>query len=302
MNMLSINIPVFNIEVSGLVSQLLQQAEKLELIYEIRVYDDGSEDKIKTANSKILEHPNVNYIELETNIGRAAIRNKMGFDSKYENLLFIDADSKLIKDDYLSNFLNFTKSDCVVCGGTSYQKEKPEDKEKILRWTYGTQREAISAKVRNHKKGFIITSNNFFIPKRVFEQVHFREDIRDYGHEDTILGYDLFKKGIKIIHIDNPVEHTGLEDSDVFLQKSKTALKSLKYVLEEIVNKDKDFVSKVYFLHRFNSIKKWLPLFVLRLIYVLFHSYLENNLKSKNPGMKWFDLYRLTYFSTLKKP
>lgn len=300
--MLSINIPVFNIEVNGLVFQLVKQAEKLNLIYEIRVYDDASGDNIRTANSVIRKYPRVNYAELETNIGRSAIRNKMGFDSKYEYLLFIDADSKLIKDDYLSKFLKFAKPECVLCGGTSYQQDKPEDIEKILRWTYGMQREAISSEMRNSKKGFIITSNNFFIPKKIFEGVHFREDIRDYGHEDTVLGYDLFKKGIEILHIDNPVEHTGLEDADVFLQKSKTALKSLKYISEEIVKKDKDFVSQVHFLHRFSSIKKWLPHFFLRMVYVLFHSFLEKNLKSKNPNMKWFDLYRLSYFTTLKKP
>jgi hypothetical protein len=49
----------------------------------------------------------------------------------------------------------------------------------------------------------------------------FSEDLKTYGHEDTLLGYDLFRNGIEIFHIDNPVEHTGLEDSSVLLRKPK---------------------------------------------------------------------------------
>jgi len=300
--MLSINIPVFNIEVNDLVLQLVQQAEKLNVPFEIRVYDDGSEEKVKTANRGIIQLPGVKYTELKTNLGRAAIRNKMGFGSIYNYLLFIDADSKIISDDYLKTFLKEAKPKCVLCGGTAYQKEKPAEKEKILRWAYGTQREAVSIEKRNRKKGFIITSNNFLIERKIFEQVHFREDIRDYGHEDTVLGFDLFKSGIEIRHIDNPVEHTGLEDAEIFLEKSRKALKNLKYISEVIVKNDEVFVTQVNFLNRVRSISKWLPPAFLRLFYSIFHTFLEKNLKSENPRIKWFDFYKLSYFSTIKKP
>ncbi|MCG6187063.1 glycosyltransferase [Maribellus maritimus] len=298
--MLSINIPVFNVEVNELVLELVQQAKKISDLYEINIYDDGSEEVYRSANRALAKFPKVKYIEMETNQGRAAIRNRMGFDSNYKNLLFIDADSKIIKEDYLSVFLKNAKPNRVLCGGTAYQKQKPVEKEKVLRWKYGTEREAVSADLRNRKKGFIITSNNFLIPKQVFSAIHFRENIRNYGHEDTVLGFDLFKKGVEIWHIDNPVEHTGLEDADMFLRKSKTALKNLNYIADEVVKSDPDFLNQVYFLKRFYAISKWIPTFVLRLFYAVFCSSLEANLKSQNPRIKWFDLYKLSFFSTIK--
>jgi glycosyltransferase involved in cell wall biosynthesis len=298
--MLSINIPVYNYEVGELVSQLAEQADDMQIVYEIRVYDDGSKPEVKLQNRKISELKNVIYVELKNNLGRSAIRNKMGMESKFKYLLFIDADSLAESEDYLENFIEFTEPNRVICGGTAYKLEKPDEQGKYLRWFYGTNREAISAKTRNSKKGFIITSNNFLIEKSVFEKVHFREDLKTYGHEDTLLGYDLFRSGIEIFHIDNPVEHTGLEDSNIFLEKTKTALKSLHQITQQILPGDKDFVQQVHFLNRYAAITKMLPPVFLRLFYKLFHRFNENNLTGDKPSLFWFDVYKSAYYSTLK--
>ena len=299
--MLSINIPVYNYEVSELVSQLAEQADDMQIVYEIRVYDDGSEETVKLKNCKIAGLPGVIYSELGKNLGRSAIRNKMGMDSKFKYLLFIDADSLPVSEDYLENFIEFTKPNRVICGGTAYKTEKPVHTEKYLRWFYGTNREAISAKTRNSKKGFIITSNNFLIEKSVFEKIHFREDLKTYGHEDTLLGYDLFRNEIEIIHIDNPVEHTGLEDSRVFIEKTKTALKSLHQITQQILPRDNDFMQQVHFLNRYSAITKYLPSMFLRLFYKLFHRIIESNLTGDKPSLFLFDLYKLGFYSTLKQ-
>lgn len=298
--MLSIHIPVYNYEVSELVSQLVSQAEKLRIQYEIRIYDDGSTDEIKLKNRKIATFSNVIYTELDKNIGRSAIRNKMGFDSKFKYLLFIDADSVPASEDYLENFIENIKPDRVICGGTAYKSEKPDEYGKYLRWFYGTNREAISAKTRNSKKGFIITSNNFLIEKSVFEKVHFREDLKTYGHEDTLLGYDLYRSGIEIFHIDNQVEHTGLENSLIFIEKTKTALKSLYQITHQILPGDNDFVQQVHFLNRYSAITKILPPVFLRFFYTLFHHIIERNLTGTKPSLLLFDLYKLGFYSTLK--
>lgn len=297
--MLSINIPVYNYEVGDLVSQLAEQAEDMQIGYEIRVYDDGSEEPVKLKNCKIAGLPGVIYTELELNLGRSAIRNKMGFESKFEYLLFIDADS-LVDKNYLRNYIENIKPNCILCGGTTYKPDKPTQPEKYLRWFYGTNREAISAKARNNNKGFIITSNNFLIEKSVFEKIHFREDLKTYGHEDTLLGYDLFRNGIEIFHIDNPVEHTGLENSVVFIEKTRIALKSLHKITHQLLPGDNAFVQQVHFLNRYAAITKFLPPVFLRLFYNLFHRYIERNLTGSKPSLFLFDLYKLGFYSTLK--
>ncbi len=298
--MLSINIPVYNYLVGDLVAQLSSQADELQIKYEIRVYDDGSAIDIKLQNRQIAEKPNVVYVELETNLGRSAIRNKMGFESKFQYLLFIDADSLPVENNYLKNYIKNLRPNRILCGGTAYNQQKPSDPEKYLRWVYGTNREAISALNRNSKKGFIITSNNFLIEKPVFEKVHFREDIKNYGHEDTLLGYDLFREGIKIFHIDNPLEHTGLEDASVFIGKTETALKSLYLIEKQILAGDKVFIQQVNFLNHFYRISKFLPPVFLRLFYKMSHQFIVRNLSGSNPSLFLFDLYKLGFYATLK--
>ena len=299
--MLSINIPVYNIEVGSLVLQLINQAEKLDISFEIRVYDDGSSDAFKNKNRVIYEYSNVFYLELEKNLGRSVIRNKMGFESKFEYLLFIDADSKIVKGDYLEMFLNNTKSNRVLCGGTTYQLEKPEEHKKMLRWFYGTNREAVPAEIRNSKKGFIITSNNFLIEKKVFEQIHFREDLKNYGHEDTLLGYDLFKSKKEIFHINNPVEHTGLEDSELFIEKTKVALENLYQITHALLGGKKEFVEQVHFLNKYSKITKYISAMFFRLFYKISCRAIEKNLLGKKPRLFWFDMYKLGFYSTLEK-
>ena len=298
--MLSINIPVYNIEAGELVLQLISQASRLKIDYEIRVYDDSSAEPAKLKNRKLAEKSLVVYREMEQNLGRAAIRNKMGIDSKKTFLLFIDADSKIISDDYLKKYLELAKPGLVLCGGTAYSKEKPSD-EKLLRWIYGRKREAISADDRNKQKGFIITSNNFLIDRKRFKKIHFREDLGPYGHEDTLLGFDLFNAGITPHHIDNPVEHTGLEDSETFLKKTREALKNLLFISEKIVSNSPEFSQKMRFLKKYRQVTKIFPPVLLHWFFRFFRKILEKNLCGNNPRLLWFDVYKLGYFAKLKR-
>jgi glycosyltransferase involved in cell wall biosynthesis len=298
--MLSVNIPVYNIEVVELVDQLTTQAKKLKIPFEIRVYDDCSAENTKLKNRALLRANSVVYVELENNLGRAAIRNKMGLESIYEQLLFIDADSYLVKDNYLETFIQNTKTGRILCGGTAYSPEKPKQQEKLLRWVYGKEREAVSAAQRNSKKGFILTSNNFLIEKAVFEKIHFRENLKGYGHEDTLLGYDLFKQNFEILHIDNPVEHTGLENSQVFLDKTKRALENLKLVSEELLLNDREFIQQVNFLEKYHRFVKVLPKTFLSWCFVFSQKYLARNLTGSKPNLRCFDLYKLGFYATLK--
>ena len=299
--MLSVNIPVYQVEISTLVSQLIKQAEKLDIPFEIRIYDDGSTEDIKKNNRKIQNLPNVIYTELKENRGRAGVRNKMGLDSTYDYLLFIDADSELVSENYLQIFLENVKPNRVICGGTAYKMEPPELPEQLLRWVYGSKREAVSAQIRNSKKGFIITSNNFLIERKIFKQIHFREDLKKYGHEDTLLGYDLYQNNIEIFHIDNPVEHTGLEESGIFLEKTKLALKNLHFITNELLKGDSMFLQQVSFLNRYHKLTKYFPKCLLELMYKTGRTGIVRHLSGRNPKLFWFDMYKIAYYSTLKK-
>ncbi len=297
--MLSVNIPVYNIIAGPLVKELVRQANLLDSPVEIRVFDDGSEASIKQANRKLSELPGVIYREMPKNLGRAAIRNKMGLESTYPWLLFIDADSRVISPTYIHDYLIQLNSGRVICGGTAYHPLPPEEPQKMLRWVYGSRREAITAEKRTRQKGFIITSNNFLIDKTLFEKVHFRENLGPYGHEDTLLGYDLFKAGITPLHIQNPVEHTGLEDAATFLRKTRNALENLRLIALNMRENDETFNHQVQFLKFYQIITHWIPGVFLRTLFRLFKKKIEKNLTEKKPRLLWFDLYKLGFFSEL---
>ncbi len=299
--MLSVNIPVFNTEVNDLVQQITKQAALLKIDFEIRIYDDCSNEEIKERNRNLAELTNIVYKEMPVNLGRSAIRNKMGHDSENPYLLFIDADSRLISNNYIELYMKHAAPGCVLCGGTSYTGEKPDDAKKSLRWVYGSKREAIPAKQRNDTKGFIITSNNFLIDRKVFQHIYFREDIGPYGHEDTLLGYDLFTNGITPLHIDNPVEHTGLEDSEIFILKTQKALENLFYISEKMLPEASVFYKKVRFLNQFQKLTKICPPVFIRQFFSLFKRLMEQNLAGKKPLLLWYDLYKIGYFASLKK-
>ncbi|MCY1719066.1 glycosyltransferase [Prolixibacteraceae bacterium Z1-6] len=295
--MLSINIPVYNIEVVGLVKQLVAQADKLQINYEVRVYDDGSDEIIKSINRYLLKVPNVVYIELEKNLGRAAIRNKMGLESLYELLLFMDADSKVVSDNYLRTYIEKFERRSVMCGGRSYNKVKPANPEKVFHWTYGNKREAISAKTRMNGKGVFFMSNNFLMEKKVFDKLQFREELRQYGHEDTLFGFDLVNAGYPIVHIDNPLEHTGLESAQVFLKKSRLALDNLKIINEELIENRVAFNKQVNFNRKYNRITKLVPIRFLCFLFRKYKEKLELNLQGEKPCLFFFDLYKLGYYT-----
>jgi hypothetical protein len=295
--MLSINIPVFNVEIKSLIVQLAEQAEALSIDYEIRVYDDCSEENIKIKNRKMKGIPHLVYKELDKNIGRSAIRNKMGFEADKRYLLFIDADSRLVSGNYLQNYLNRAKKGCVICGGTCYSSQKPTDEKKVLRWKYGLTREAVSAEVRSKRRGFIITSNNFLADRELFRKVHFREQIRSYGHEDTLLGLDLFTYGMEPVHIDNPVEHTGLEDANVFLEKSRSAIENLSCISNDKTVNSALLKNRMNFFKQYEKITSVVPPSIIKCLFNQTRELLEKQLTGKNPSLFLFDLYKLGYYS-----
>ena len=63
--------------------------------------------------------------------------------------------------------------------------------------------------------------------RSVWEQIHFEERCRHYGYEDALFGIEAERQGFRILHIDNPLQHNGINPSAAFLSNSETALRTL---------------------------------------------------------------------------
>ncbi|MCU4157682.1 glycosyltransferase [Carboxylicivirga sp. A043] len=294
--MLSICIPVYNVDVTKLVHALIMQSNEHQLEVEILVFDDDSNAHYKAINSPISQLNNVTYKELDKNIGRAAIRNLMAKSSVYPNLLFIDSDSEINKY-YLLNYKNILGKYNIVCGGRVHPSKLPVPSVS-LRWSFGRAREDFDADTRtkNSNTGFI--SNNFLVKKSLFHQIQFNEQITQYGHEDTMLGIEMEKLGITITHIDNPVTHIGLEENKVFVEKTKVSITTLLFLLKNYPNEALLF-KHIKLLKYFNFIKSFRLLTVLNYIYHTFETRMVKNFYSEHPNLRLFDLYKLCYLSVI---
>jgi len=289
--MLSICIPVYNYDVSRLVQDLHLQSEKAGYPFEILLMDDASDEIFRKKNQAI-DLEAVHYVQLNENIGRAKIRNRLAEKAKFPCLLFMDCDSAVASSLYIENYSHFFDSQIVCCGGRIYENKAPADST-YLRWKYGVERECASAAERSKNPNAGFQTNNFLIQKKVFEKVKFNESLDGYGHEDTLFGLELLGQGIIIRHIDNPLVHLGLESASDFLEKTANGITNLHKV--ELLLRDKypqylehsRLMRSELFLQRFH-----LSGFVSKLFNIL-HQRMKNNLLSKKPSLTVFDLYRL---------
>lgn len=283
---LSILIPIYNYEVTSLVKSLRSQAKKLEIPYEIRCYDDCSDELFKTNNKALLKLNNVVYKELPQNLGRSRIRNRLAFESIYNSILFIDCDSKINSSNYLEQYLVKAFTHDVVFGGTEYSSIL-NDPTHSLRWKYGRKREEKEAKARKQNPYDHITFNNIFLRRELFLNQLLDETILTYGHEDTKFGYQLKQNNIPIAHINNPVEHIGLEPNEQYLSKTAQGVKNLYKILQEDLGKETRLYKSFLFLKRF-ALKS-----IFKMVYSIFSKRIEKNLNSKDPRLFYFDLYKL---------
>jgi len=287
--MLSILIPVYNFDIFTLVSDLNIQSQNADIEYEIIVVDDKSNDFFKQKNKNIKNLKNVKYIELTKNIGRSKIRNFLANEANFENLLFMDCDSKVFDNNYIQNYIkNINNS--IIYGGREYEQQVPENQDFYLRWLYGTKREVKPANERNLNPNKSFMTNNFLIKKTIFNNVKFNEQINTYGHEDTLFGFELEKNNIEILHIDNPLIHIGLETNTEFIEKTKQGVKNLKFI-SELLNNDKNLINNIKLLKIYHKIKLLKPFIIL--FYKIFKPLIFKNLKSKKPNLHIFDFYKL---------
>ena len=294
--MLSILIPVYNYDVRALVFELHKQCLECKIDFEILVQDDASEFFI-TENSSINSFENCTYKELHKNIGRSAIRNLLAKNAKYDDLLFLDADTQLIGDFFILNYLSrITNEEKIVYGGIQYQIDKPEQ-DKILRWIYGNAKEVLTVDKRYKNTYLSFLTLNFLVKKSVFKKVSFNENIPNLRHEDTLFSFDLMNSKIKIEHIENPILHLGLDFNIDFVTKSEQAIDNLKYLIDNNLI-DSRYVKMSALVI---DLKKYKLYLFVSSIYKTIKPLLLKNIYGKNPSLLLFDFYRVGYFCTIYK-
>jgi glycosyltransferase involved in cell wall biosynthesis len=297
--MISILIPVYNYNVVDIVTELHSQSLDCRVPFEIIILDDYSLEEHKFPNRALESLQYVQYHELPKNIGRSKIRNVLADLAQYPYLLFMDCDAQVQDSQFVSHYVSSLIPDTVLCGGTAYSLEQP-DVEKKLRWKYGHVREVRKAYERNENPYVSFTTFNFVVPKHIFQDIRFNEDITNYGHEDTIFGLELKKKNISVLHIDNPLIHVGIDTNRDFVLKTKQGIKSL-HSLIEADSIDSDLTEDIRVLGVYKKIESLNLIQPFAFFHKMMHRSIEYRLIYKKPRMFMYDLYKIGYLCSLGK-
>ena len=293
--MLSVCIPVYNVNVGSLVKDLSVQVALLDVPVEIIVIDDHSNVDFNNANKTALANK-ATYIALPENVGRARIRNMFLKHAQYPCLLFLDCDSAILDKQFLANYITeIKKGEKVICGGRVYSVTKPK-REKVLHWTYGRKKESKPAAERQLKPNASFMTNNFVVERKVFEAIQLNEKIKGYGHEDTMFGYELKLKGINIKHIDNAVLHADLHTNKVFMDNTESAIRNLAEIVKTM-GEDSDFAKDIALLQYYNKLKKNGLLSFVKVVFAMKRPFIRYLLCSGFASMFYLDFYKLGYYA-----
>ena len=288
--MLSILIPIYNYNAYPLVLELHKQCLECAIDFEILCQDDASKSVLNSENEKINSLSNCNFTELKVNIAHRQNRNMLASKAKFDNLLFIDGDSIIIRNNYISNFVSCLNDFDIIYGGRLHPENCPSNVQK-LRWKYGKFIEDKSVEKRKLTPFQSLLFNNTVIKKDCFNQVKFDSHLTKYGHDDTQLSYQLSQFNPKLKHIDNPVEHGDIDTNKEYLIKSKSSLENLIELYNE-GKINKDFSKLISLLLLLNKLKLT---YLISVFYKISEGFLNRNLEGNNPNLFLYTIFRIGY-------
>ncbi len=293
--MLSVCIPVFNVNVADLVNDLEGQIVKQNIPIEIILIDDHSHEAY-TSENRYLKSSITTFIPLQENIGRARIRNLFLKHARYDNLLFLDCDSEIIKPEFLAIYCKeIEKGSGVICGGRIYSAMRPQ-RNKRLHWKYGRKKESKTAAERQKNPNASFMTNNFVVGRTILEEVKLDERLTGYGHEDTLFGYRLKLKNITVTQIENPVLHAELHRNNVFMQNTESAIRNLVTIIS-FMNYDKEFINEVTLLKVYTKLKKNRLLFLVKPVYFVTSPIVRALLCAGFTNIFLLDFHKLGYLA-----
>ena len=233
---LSIAIPTRNDDCSQTVSKLLEQARReTSLDFEILIADDASDNAEVIRQLNIIgNQESCRLIRLKENVGRAAVRNMLAREAKYDKVLFIDAGVDINNQDFLKTYILHANDADIVCGG--WKTEVGAETAKAnLRAKYELDCEKNHTPLQRNKHPYrSFRTVNFLVHKDILLNNPFPADMTGYGYEDVVFGKQAEKAGCTVLHIDNPVVYKSYEDNEAFVSKTIQSVNTLYIYRERI--------------------------------------------------------------------
>lgn len=294
--MLSILIPTYNYNVYSLVTELKSQADALGIAYEILVQDDASTFFLQeNTEINLLQH--CSYTLNHENLGRGNNINLLNNRAKFDYVLIMEADAFPEKKDYLQHLIaSINPETQVLFGGVTYPNEKPE-KDKLLRWKYGNERESIPLSERLKNPYHFVFTWNLLLKKELLSNYHFPYNVKDYGYEDVVFIKQLKENNIPVQHIENRLVHFNTETSLTFIEKTEKAITTLhQLILDKKLELNDTKIGTAFNIITFLQLD-----IVTRMLFKKLSKQMIANLSSSHPSLIVLDLYKLGYFCLLNQ-
>ena len=151
-----------------------------------------------------------------------------------------------------------------------------------------------TAERRNQHPYANLRTFNFMMPREVALSHPFDESITLYGYEDTLLGSQFEKEGLKVIHIDNPLINADIEENPIFLKKTEESMHSLYQLKDKMRHHSRLLTS-------YEKIRRLKLDTLLRFVFPLLRPMLTWHLTGKQPTVIALQFYKLAYYCTLCK-
>lgn len=284
---ISVCIPVYNFDVRELVYNLKKEIKDQSIDAEIILIDDASDGNFIEINNELQDQVE-QFVFLQKNIGRSRIRNLFLKHTKGDYLLFLDCDVQIDNKYFLANYLKEIAKDRGVEVMYGNFKIDPAYSQ-TLRNRYSVDKEIFSVERSSDLE--LLKTVNFIIKREVFEKFPFNENLKNYGYEDFVFAKTLEFAKMKFLAIQNPVIHFDDTSNESFLSKTKTAIDSLFQLSQDPGNEKFIKDIKVY------NVAKKIVYLKMRSVFLFIYNFMENrimkNLRSKNPNLKYFDVYKL---------
>lgn len=285
---LSILIPVYKDSCVAQVTALLRQCRGLEMPWEIVVADDSSPSPYDALNDEISSMMQCRLIKRFKNVGRAAIRNFLAREARFDTLLYIDA-GMMPSEGFIKTYVKSMGRADVVVGSLKVAEGCVDLSNLRCKNEMKAERGHSVSKSNEHAyRNF--HSGNFMAKRQVVLDYPFREDIKTYGYEDTLFGKGLADNNVSILHIDNPLLFVRFESNARFLEKTEEAMRTLYDYRKEL----KGYSA---LLHLVDSLQRhrllWITVWITRLTNIA----VRRRLIGRRPSLFLYNVFRVCCLS-----
>ena len=219
---LSVVVPFFRDDPSAALRAVAQQADGR---VEILAWDDGTDDAALTARLRELVATLPADVRVHTgqpNRGRSAARNALVRAARARWVLFLDADMLPTSEGFLASYLNAIARSAgdVLFGG--FVVEPRGDAESQLHRALSLRSDCAPASERAAHGPKHVASSNLCVRVDVLEAEPFDPGFSGWGWEDSEWAARAAER-FRVVHLDNPALHLGLESSETLLQRFATS-------------------------------------------------------------------------------